>query len=84
MGNANHLADRILSRRATLAPEAIPPELFPLFLYYKRDRVGHESPATVQNRLVRQFGSERARALIMLFEQTAIPARPQEWRRRMH
>ena len=84
MGNANQLADRILSRRETLAPEVIPPELFPLFLYYKRDRVGHESPATVQNRLIRQIGSERARALITLFEQTAIPARPQEWRRRMH
>lgn len=84
MGNGNLLFDRMLSRTTTLAPETIPPELLPLFLYYKRDRVGHESPAAVQSRLIRQFGSERARALIMLFEQTAIPARPQEWRRRMH
>ncbi len=84
MGNDDQWVDRILSRRATLAPEAIPPELFPLFLYYKRDRVGHELPATVQGHLIRQFGIERARALITLFEQTAIPARPQEWRRRMH
>jgi hypothetical protein len=49
--------------------------LFPLFLYYKRDRVGHESPVAVQSRLIRQFGIERARALITLFKQTAIPAR---------
>jgi hypothetical protein len=70
--------------RPLLKAEAIPPELFPLFLYYKRDRVGHESPAAVQGRLIQQFGVERARALIVLFEQTAIPARPQEWRRRMH
>lgn len=67
-----------------LNAEAIPPELFPLFLYYKRDRVGHESPAAVQGRLIQQVGVERARTLIALFEQTAIPARPQEWRRRMH
>jgi len=84
MNNTDQRVDHILNRRATLAPDAIPPELFPLFLYYKRDRVGHESPGTVQNRLIRQFGVERARALITLFEQTAIPARPQEWRRRMH
>jgi hypothetical protein len=71
-------------RRPLLNAEAIPPELFPLFLYYKRDRVGHESPAAVQDRLIQQFGIERARELIVLFEQTAIPARPQEWRRRMH
>ena len=45
MGNNDQRVDHILSRRATLAPEAIPTELFPLFLYYKRDRVGHESPS---------------------------------------
>jgi hypothetical protein len=84
MSNDDQRVDGILSRRATLAPEAIPPELFPLFLYYKRDRVGHESPIAVQSRLIRQFGVERARTLITLFEQTAIPARQQEWRRRMH
>jgi hypothetical protein len=55
-----------------------------VFLYYKRDRVGHESPAAVQGRLIQQFGSERARMLIALFEKSAIPARPHEWRRRMH
>jgi hypothetical protein len=48
MDNDNLLFDRILGRRAMLAPEVIPPALFPLFLYYKRDRVGHESPAAVQ------------------------------------
>ena len=74
----------LFHRRPALAAEPIPPDLIPLFLYYKRDRVGHESPVAVQNSLIRQFGSERARALITLFEQTAIPARPQEWRRRMH
>ena len=84
MNNDDQRVDHILSRRAAFALEVIPPELFPLFLYYKRDRVGYESPAAVQSRLIRQFGSERARTLITLFEQTAIPARPQEWRRRMH
>lgn len=84
MGSDNLLFDRSFSRRATLAPDTIPPDLLPLFLYYKRDRVGRESPTAVQDRLIRQFGSERAGALITLFEQTAIPARPQEWRRRMH
>ena len=64
--------------------KAIPPDLLSLFLYYKRDRVGHESPVAVHDRLIQQFGVERASALIALFEQTAIPARPQEWRRRMH
>ncbi|MBP7687577.1 MAG: hypothetical protein KA765_06710 [Thermoflexales bacterium] len=84
MNNDAQRVDHSLSRGATLAPQVIPPELFALFLHYKRDRVGHESPVAVQNSLIRQFGSERARALITLFEQTAIPARPQEWRRRMH
>ena len=74
----------LFHRRPSLVAEVVPPDLIPLFLYYKRDRVGHESPVAVQNSLIRQFGSERARALITLFEQTAIPARPQEWRRRMH
>jgi hypothetical protein len=34
--------------------------------------------------LIQQFGIERVCELIVLFEQTAISARPQEWRRRMH
>lgn len=74
----------LFRRRPPPGAEAIPPELLPLFLYYKRDRVGHESPAAVHVRLIQLFGVERARTLIALFEQTAIPARPQEWRRRMH
>ena len=84
MSNDEQRVEHSLSRKTTLAPDIIPPDLFPLFLYYKRDRVGRESPGMVQNRLIRQFGVERARALITLFEQTAIPARPQEWRRRLH
>ena len=74
----------LFDRRPPLPTAVIPPDLFPLFLYYKRDRVGYESPASVHNRLIKQFGSERARTLIALFETTAIPARPHEWRRRMH
>ena len=74
----------LFHRRPSIAAETIPSDLFPVFLYYKRDRVGHESPAAVQGRLIQQFGSERARTLIALFEKSAIPARPHEWRRRMH
>jgi hypothetical protein len=74
----------LFHRRPSIVSESIPPDLFPVFLYYKRDRVGHESPAAVQGRLIQQFGSERARMLIALFEKSAIPARPHEWRRRMH
>ncbi len=74
----------LFHRRPALAAEPIPPDLIPLFLYYKRDRVGLESPAAVQSRLTQQFGPARARELIALFETTAIPARPHEWRRRMH
>ena len=83
-GSSFNAKGSLFRRRPPLNAETIPPELFPLFLYYKRDRVGHESPASVQGRLIQRLGSERARALIALFEQTAIPARPQEWRRRMH
>lgn len=78
------LRSSLFRRRSPLKADAIPPELLPLFLYYKRDRVGRESPAAVQGHLIQLFGAERARALIALFEQTAIPARPHEWRRRMH
>lgn len=74
----------VFHRRPLPAPDLIPPDLFPLFLYYKRDRVGHESPTAVQHRLIAQFGPARARELIALFETTAIPARPHEWRRRMN
>ena len=74
----------LFHRRPSIASESIPPDLIPLFLYYKRDRVGCESPASVHCRLIQQFGSERARTLIALFEKSAIPARPTEWRRRMH
>ena len=74
----------LFHRRPPLATEVVPPDLIPLFLYYKRDRVGHESPAAVQGRLLQQFGAERASTLIALFEKSAIPARPHEWRRRMH
>ena len=74
----------LFHRRPSIAAESIPPDLIPLFLYYKRDRVGHESPASVHSRLIQQFGAEHARTLIALFEKSAIPARPTEWRRRMH
>ena len=74
----------LFHRRPPLVTEVVPPDLIPLFLYYKRDRVGHESPASVHSRLIQQFGAERARTLIALFEKSAIPARPTEWRRRMH
>jgi hypothetical protein len=74
----------LFHRRPSIPSEVIPSDLIPLFLYYKRDRVGCESPTTVQSRLIQQFGAERARTLIALFEKSAIPARPHEWRRRMH
>ena len=74
----------LFHRHPSPATDVIPSDLLPLFLYYKRDRVGHESPAAVQGRLIQQFGAERARTLIALFEKSAIPARPHEWRRRMH
>jgi hypothetical protein len=42
------------------------------------------SPATMQRMMARTFGVRRAEELVIFFEKTAIPARPGEWRRRMH
>ena len=74
----------LFHRRPAPVTDPLPADLLPLLLYYKRDRVGLESPVAVQHRLIAQFGPTRARELIALFETTAIPARPTEWRRRMH
>jgi hypothetical protein len=42
------------------------------------------SPAVMQHRMAQSFGAARAEELVIFFEKTAIPARPGEWRRRMH
>ena len=42
------------------------------------------SPAVMQQRMAQSFGAARAEELVIFFEKTAIPARPGEWRRRMH
>ncbi len=42
------------------------------------------SPATMQRMMAQLFGVHRAEELVIFFEKTAIPARPGEWRRRMH
>ncbi len=54
------------------------------FYFYKRDRVGVMSPQQVRARMDSIFGTQRALELVLLYERTAIPARPGEWRRRMH
>jgi hypothetical protein len=38
----------------------------------------------MQHMMAQTFGAGRAEKLVVFFEQTAIPARPGEWRRRMH
>ena len=42
------------------------------------------SPAAMQQLMAQSFGARRAEELVIFFEKTAIPARPGEWRRRMH
>jgi hypothetical protein len=42
------------------------------------------SPSTMQQLMAQSFGAARAEELVIFFEKTAIPARPCEWRRRMH
>ncbi len=54
------------------------------FYFYRRDRVGVMSPQQVHARLNALFGTQHALELVLLYERTAIPARPDEWRRRMH
>jgi hypothetical protein len=49
---------------------------------YKWERPA--SPATMQHLMAWTFGARRAEELVVFFEKTAIPARPGEWRRRMH
>lgn len=74
----------LFHRRPSLVAEVVPPDLIPLFLYYRARPRRSRIPAAVQGRLIQQFGAEHARKLIALFEKSAIPARPTEWRRRMH
>jgi hypothetical protein len=38
----------------------------------------------MQQLMAQSFGAARAEELVIFFEKTAIPARPCEWRRRMH
>lgn len=52
------------------------------FHVYKWERPA--SPATMQHLMAWTFGARRAEELVVFFEKTAIPARPGEWRRRMH
>ena len=54
------------------------------FYQYKRDRLPTQSPAHVRTAMLSIFGSARTWELVALFETSAIPARPGEWRRRMH
>ena len=42
------------------------------------------SPSAMQHMMAQAFGAARAEELVIFFEKTAIPARPDEWRRRMH
>jgi len=42
------------------------------------------SPSAMQHMMAQMFGTARAEELVIFFEKTAIPARPGEWRRRMH
>jgi hypothetical protein len=52
------------------------------FLRFKWERPA--SPAAMQHMMAESFGAHRAQELVIFFEKTAIPARPGEWRRRMH
>ncbi len=52
------------------------------FHVYKWERLA--SPSTMQQMMAQSFGAARAEELVIFFEKTAIPARPGEWRRRMH
>jgi len=54
------------------------------FYQYKRDRLPVKSPTQVCTEMLSIFGSARTLELVALFETSAIPARPGEWRRRMH
>ncbi len=54
------------------------------FYQYKRERLPTQSPAQVRAAMLSIFGAARTWDLVALFEISAIPARPDEWRRRMH
>ena len=62
--------------------ESLTPVEHEWFYVFKWERPA--SPATMQQIMARTFGVLRAKELVVFFETTAIPARPGEWRRRMH
>ena len=67
-----------------LSVETLTAQEMQWLLRYKRDRVGSQSPAQVRAEMISVFGAGRAVELVAVFERAAIPARPGEWRRRMH
>lgn len=74
-----------LARKAappTLALTTLSPLERDWFLRFKWERPA--SPSTMQRMMAESFGPHRAQELVIFFEKTAIPARPGEWRRRMH
>ena len=66
----------------TLAWETLTPAEREWFRVYKWERPA--SPSAMQQMMAQSFGPRRAEELVIFFEKTAIPARPGEWRCRMH
>ena len=71
-----------LDQPAVLSLATLSPAERAWFHVYKWEHPA--SPATMQRMMAQTFGARRAEKLVVFFEQTAIPARPGEWRRRMH
>lgn len=70
------------SMSLTLTLATLAPAERDWFFRFKWERPA--SPATMQRMMAESFGACRAQELVVFFEKTAIPARPGEWRRRMH
>ena len=75
---------RVAKQALPLSVEGLTPQEQAWFYQYKRDRVPAKSPAQVRTEMVPIFGAARTLELVALFETSAIPARPGEWRRRLH
>jgi hypothetical protein len=70
------------SASPTLSLTTLSPAEREWFLRFKWEHPA--SPAAMQLMMAKSFGAYRALELVIFFEKTAIPARPGEWRRRMH
>ncbi len=66
----------------TLTLDTLSPAERDWFRVFKWERPA--SPSMMQQMMAKSFGAVRAEELVIFFEKTAIPARPGEWRRRMH